>query len=278
MKTILKKTYTILLIIISLTSCKKAPEEINNLQNGKIYIIGHGGMGIYSLYHINSYQSATKCLENEKADGIELDIQLSADNKLIAFHDSLLENSTKSSGMVRAHTSEKLLGVKYKGIYTTANTLALVDNLFENNRYNNKIFIMDCKLYPLPEENSDRYINDFADAINRFSVKFPTSNIIVESHVANFLIKIKELNPGIKVYLNEDNIDTAIKKAIEYQFDGVTCNLSQTTAKHINIAHTSFIKVSLWNIKSRNQSVKAAELNPEIIQTDRISAAYNAIY
>ena len=83
-------------------SCKKNKEEILNLNNNKIDVLGHAGMGISSLYPINSAESLLACLHSG-ADGTELDVQLTMDNVLVAFHDASLSDKTNLSGIITAY-------------------------------------------------------------------------------------------------------------------------------------------------------------------------------
>lgn len=62
--------------------------------------------------------------------GIELDIQLSADNEAVVFHDDTLDRVAEASGLVQARSADELGRIRLKGssdtIPTFAETLALV--------------------------------------------------------------------------------------------------------------------------------------------------------
>lgn len=47
----------------------------------------------------------------EGADGIELDVQMSADNRLVVIHDETLDRTTNGKGMVAGHAWEELRGL-----------------------------------------------------------------------------------------------------------------------------------------------------------------------
>ena len=85
-------------------SCEKVDlDGINNLNDNKITLIGHGGIGFESaqnpLPH-NSITSLTKAIDAYGVEGVEADIQLSADDKIFMYHDNTLESGTDCGGCV----------------------------------------------------------------------------------------------------------------------------------------------------------------------------------
>ena len=108
----MKNILFLLVFVPLLFSCGKKDFDINNLNNNKIAVIGHGGMGISHSYPMNSQESILKCL-NLGADGTEIDVQMTKDGVLIAFHDSLLNHSTNLSGTVHSKTWAEIEGAIY---------------------------------------------------------------------------------------------------------------------------------------------------------------------
>ena len=96
---------SILLFVVS--SCQKEDFEIINLNNNKITVLGHGGMGIGETYPMNSFESILNCL-NLGADGTEIDVQMTKDGVLVAFHDESLEHSTNISGRIFNKTWDEI--------------------------------------------------------------------------------------------------------------------------------------------------------------------------
>ena len=87
----MKKLLYILSIFL-FSSCQKEIFDINNL-NGDILVIGHGGMGVSHSYPINTFESIMHCI-NLGTDGTEIDVQMTKDGVLVAFHDKELSNKT----------------------------------------------------------------------------------------------------------------------------------------------------------------------------------------
>src|SRR5688500_5279272 len=81
-------------LTLLLLSCSSLPEKIDNLNNGQIHSIGHGGPGIQSFLNAMSYNTLSgfrKALSNEDLDGVEMDVQMSSNGKLVLFHDQELD-------------------------------------------------------------------------------------------------------------------------------------------------------------------------------------------
>ena len=118
----------IILIALSflLLSCSKDDDlNIQNINGNEILSVGHSGMGVFSLYPRNSYESLSKAL-NIGADGLEIDIQLTKDNQLIAFHDDSLSQSTTINGHVRSLNWSEISGSIYSNpIYSEYAVISL---------------------------------------------------------------------------------------------------------------------------------------------------------
>ena len=125
-----KNLILIFLFIITL-SCSKDDFDIQNLNGNKVSAFGHGGMGTRTTYPINSFESLMKCLYSG-ADGTELDVQMTKDSVLVAFHDRSLEHSTNISGQIFNKTWGEIKDVTYKNpLYTNYKIISL-DELFTN--------------------------------------------------------------------------------------------------------------------------------------------------
>src|SRR5687768_2770290 len=101
-------------ICVLLFGCRKDPAlwTIKNLNNDRVSVFGHGGMGIFSRLPMNSEPSVNKSIE-VGADGTEIDIQVSRDSVLIAFHDADLESSSTCEGTIAEKTWSELSGCEF---------------------------------------------------------------------------------------------------------------------------------------------------------------------
>lgn len=98
----LKTIFFYSVIILGCVTCTKVDSDnIVNLNNGQIDVIGHGGTGFQSLINplpTNSFMSIKNAVDGLNADGVEIDLQVSKDGIPILFHDAPLEKATNCTG------------------------------------------------------------------------------------------------------------------------------------------------------------------------------------
>ena len=92
-KTILFGLAAVVVIAVITWNLLQLPVDIDK----KPLILGHGGMGVSSAIPINSKSSIEKAL-SYPIQGTELDVRMTADEVLIAFHDNALANNTSCNG------------------------------------------------------------------------------------------------------------------------------------------------------------------------------------
>jgi glycerophosphoryl diester phosphodiesterase len=103
---------SILLIIAALlTGCKKK-------RFGNSSIVGHAGAGLsieHAPYHDNSYESIHYALDMQGVNGVEVDVQISADGTAWLFHDPELKKESNGSGCIGDATDAYLSSLHYSG-------------------------------------------------------------------------------------------------------------------------------------------------------------------
>jgi glycerophosphoryl diester phosphodiesterase len=125
-----------LFVALVLFSCKKGNKDSSSL------VIGHGGMGVQfsgSIFHDNSKEAFDLALSLNGCDGIEIDVRLSKDGDLWAYHDNDLKQETDLDGCIEESTFEQLNGTKYKG-FGGEKLIRLIDLKLTTN---NKIILLD---------------------------------------------------------------------------------------------------------------------------------------
>lgn len=248
-------------------ACKKDVSifEIRNLEN-KIYAFGHGGMGIKSLYPIDSYQSLTKSLEIG-ADGTEMDLQLSADSVLFLYHAPNLNESSHCSGTIRASTAAEI-NCEYRSLVHNGISIARLDEFLEAVKTDtSSIFTFECKSYDLDQKDYAVYVRTLKSAITRYHLQ---NRVLIESVIPQFLQLLKDALPGCKTFLYAENVDRAIATADSLNFYGVTFDFNRVNAAKVQTAHEHNLRVTLFNQQSRADNKKTLEMSPDFIQTDAL--------
>lgn len=102
----------IVILFVGLVSCQKSTPK------SQVKVVGHGGMGLAfsgSIHHDNSREAFQMALDMKGCDGIEIDVRLSKDGDLWAFHNESLETETDNEGCIEELNFSNLNGTKYNG-------------------------------------------------------------------------------------------------------------------------------------------------------------------
>jgi glycerophosphoryl diester phosphodiesterase len=264
------KKALIIASICFLISCTKQDYEIENLNGDSIKALGHGGMGLNHTYPMNSLESVLKCL-NLGMDGTELDVQMTKDSVLIAFHDADLSSSTNLKGLVNEYNWSDLA----KGIYTESpflgyNILSLRQLFAQIENLHQYHFSLDIKLNT--ETDMDSYMKTFISTLINLIEEFDlTNNIYIESQHPEFLSRLKAQKPAYKLFIYPSSFETGLKTAVEMELYGISISNEIVTKDQIESAHDQQIRVMVWKLQSIASNKEAILKNPDIIQTDQVA-------
>ncbi len=260
-----------LIVVLSISSCKKDEFEISNLNGNKIGVLGHGGMGISSTYPMNSVESILNCM-HLNSDGVEIDVQMTNDGVLVAFHDKHLDELTNASGILNQMSWNEIEGSCYNFPQMHGYKVASLETIFNALQATNKItgkrFALDCKNFEnsITEENINTYCNALYELIDGFGI---VENVALELQSTMLIEKIHAERPDLKIFVFQA-MDNAISLAIEHELEGVVYSIDKITKEMIADAHANNIMVTLFNTQSNQRNIDAIEMNPDFIETDRL--------
>ena len=249
------------------------------MNNGIIYIIGHGGSGQVSLDNKlpqNSFKSITKSIEKLNADGVEVDVQMSADNKLMLYHDNLLETGTFCSGCISSISAEELKECQYKssGILNfSKEKLITLDEIMSrfSQRKVKPIVFLDTKIIAIC--NEDNYSDVEKIMLKKIDLIINKYNAQTWVHVMSgseeFLLQMQKLNPEVKLWLDGD-FNRNIPIANSHGFYGVSGNSAAVTSEQISFAHDNGVYALLFGFKAQDGILSAIKKYPDYLQTDNI--------
>lgn len=266
----------IILSLILLTSCGKKDFNITNLNGNQITAMGHGGMGISNTYPINTFESISSALANG-ADGTEIDVQMTADKVLVAFHDVELSQKTNLSGRINERSWAELQEAQYNFTPYSGYSIVSMDDLFTNlQNINTYTFAFDCKLFLV--SNDDQPKMDFAmalvDLINKHNLE---NNTFIESTETDFLRLLTELNPDLRLFYYAVDMANGIENAMDLGLQGITISNKKVDQSEIQLAHDAGLQVALFNTQSKSDNIEAIEKNPDYIQSDRLKHLINIL-
>lgn len=105
-------------------------------------IISHRGSNL-SVYNKNTKEALIKALETDFIDGIEFDIRITKDNKIVIIHDPIINFVSNGSGLVSKMSLRKLKKYNF-GSNEYPSKICTLDN-FLNSINTNKIILIELK-------------------------------------------------------------------------------------------------------------------------------------
>ena len=256
--------------MVFFSSCKKEEYEITNLNNNTITVLGHGGMGLGSLYPMNSTESIKRCLD-KGAHGTEVDVQMTLDSVLVAFHHQELADKTSKKGLVHSMTWQELKGAYYTDApYLRCQVISLNELFSRLEDPSHFWFTLDCKLYATGT-NEDQYHRTFANAIVRLLDQHQLHDqIYIESKSETFLSNLQSLGSSYKLFIYPVSFEAGLAIASTMGLYGITISTENITAEQVAQAHDAGFFVAIWNTNSQKRNEDAILKNPDCIQTDRL--------
>ncbi len=183
-------------------------------------LIAHRGLTTKDIKEntINSFKNAIK----NGYDGIELDVRLTKDKKIVVIHNNLINKTSNGVGSVNDYTYKELLKYNF-GSKKVPSKIPLLESVLK--RIKNKIVVIELKekieldmlekildKYP----NNDYYISSFSkkyiDNIINSKYKKGLINYVFNSNIDlkkyDFLLILEDLfNENISNYLKSKNIE-----------------------------------------------------------------------
>ena len=262
-----------------LIACGPGPiPEINNLNENRIVILGHAGAGGGSnAGPSNSQASIFSAIDELKADGVEIDVQLSADQTLFLYHDESLASQTNCSGRLNSKTDTELGSCEYsKGFFnfsTSSHQLARLESILEKfSSYSpHPILSFDLKIFPKDETDFPGFRHEFAAAIISLVRKYEyQSDILIESKSLNMLRDLHTADPELKLFKYADDFETGKNEVLENALFGISIRSKSVSKEQIQAAHEAGIRMMLWSLWNREENRKAIAKSPDYIQSDRV--------
>lgn len=265
-----------IVLISCFWACTK--EEIRNLNNNEVKVLGHGGFGFLSSTNRippNSKFSIEKALFETDADGIEIDLQLSADGELLLFHDLELELLTSCEGYLFDHDYSSLTVCNYSK--EKHGQIIGLDPLLNEiiDQSNCPIIALDTKEFFNEDRESvfefyDRYLLALEQSLQSFPC---LEKVEIQSHKPHFLNDVKASFPEVKTTLKIQNMQAGIELALANDFDGLLIDYDRVRKSDVFAAHQAGLLVSLVDFDNSFELNNALNMHPDCIEVDNIVAA-----
>lgn len=232
-----------------------------------VELIGHAGSGLTNTtnpFHDNSMESIAYAMQFNEIQGVEIDIQISADTTAWLMHDMQLAVETTGEGCVSESSDVYLSSIRYKTLEKEALIrLKDVPNLFVN-----KHLILDLRGKE-GCDNTDVPLNVVLKALEGVPTQFSGAEIIAMIDNASWLEELK--NRGFSVYLNVYNLQNFYQYNWE-AFDGVCFSNSKVSSEEVSELLGFNKKVIIFDVRAPKTIRKALKKGPSYLLTDDIKA------
>lgn len=278
----MKIEITLGFILLFCISCEKVEiDAIDNLHNGKVYVIGHAGEGFSSHinhYPFNSAGSISRALKFHRADGIEVDFQMTKDYKGILYHDDYLDTKSICSGSVFEHSKSQLLNCRYSsGIYSSLFKNEYLIDLQEAFSIclempdPKPIVFIDIKPNPthLPV-NREAFMDSLSQLLSGSLQNYIPEKVHFISSDPGLLIKIKNKAASSYFHIEGGKARDLIRIALEYNFDGIVLTEDDIEAEDSHYAHDKGLYVTLFGVRNLDDIEDALEVHADFIHTNNI--------
>lgn len=243
-----------------LTACA-APDRSD------VKIIGHGGSGLEGEHPMNSRMALITGLELG-LDGVELDVQLTADSVLVAYHPEDLDELTDCTGKINAHTWEEIYPCPYEKLIEPYHIVRLDSLLNEAAaRFPKADFTLDCKLFAAGDWWP--YLETFSSALAQLAEQPGLKGrMLVECQVVDFLQLVKNKQGSTPVFLYATSCKAGTDTAAARGFDGITIDNKLITAEQVTTAKKRGLDVTIFGVGGALGHSDALGKHPDRLQTD----------
>lgn len=231
--------------------------------------------GFSGRYPENTNIAFAKALTEGYCDGIEVDVHMTRDQKIVIMHDASLDRTTTGTGYIKDHTLEELLeydaGIKYDEKYKGEKILCIKSAMELVKKYN-------ISLYIEIKDNEVAYDDIEAELLDRVEIVGVEDKVILSSYNIETLKKIKMHKPEVLTALLTKEMTYDIRS---YQYtDILSCEYSQLTKEVVDTVHSLGRQVTAWVVDNKADMKKVMEMGVDAVITnypDTLSDVINGL-
>jgi glycerophosphoryl diester phosphodiesterase len=274
-----------LLTILLWLGCGE-PSTVVNLNGGKVDVIGHGGAGLRSCRNPlveNSITSIKKALDGYRTDGVEVDVQLTADGVAVLFHDARLEQDSDCRGVIYDLPLHKLSDCRLEHAFSfgqSGDRILTLDEAFAYfaGRTPKPHVYLDVKAWTESgyRENYDR---DYVAALASIIAKHDAyAWVSIQSGRMAFLHEAKKrFGERVRLLFDADSFEQALVITASADLNGFVIAQELVERRHVHEAHRRGLWVVLYNVQSALSARHAADCWPDAVQADNIRVMQAAL-
>lgn len=176
------------------------------------------------------------------ANGIELDLQMTKDGKIVVFHDSKIDKKSNKTGKISDYTYQELLGFDFENWFSLKyknENIVLFEDFAKKFLSKKLTFAIELK-----EEGIEK------ETLNIIKKYATHNNIYITSFKYKALENMRKLDSDIKLsWLIEDRINkNNIEELLKIKGTQICPKANNVTKNDIELAKKNGLKVRLWGV------------------------------
>ena len=227
----------------------------------RVQNIAHRGFS--GKYPENTNIAFAKALTEGYCDGIEVDVHMTKDHKLVMIHDEKLDRTTTGTGYIKDHTLEELTefdaGVKYDEKYKGEKILCIKSAMELAKNYN-------VKLYVEIKELAGFYEAIEEEVLDRVQTVGVADKVVLSSYNVELLKRIKQMQPEVETALLVKDMTWDIR---DYRYaDAISCDYTKLTKEAVDTIHSIGKKVIAWVVDEKAAMKEMKDLEVDAVITN----------
>jgi len=227
------------------------------------FIIAHRGFsGNYPENTLKAFEEGIKV----KADGLECDIHLTKDKKVVVMHDHAVDRTTNGKGLIADQTLaqlRKLDAGSWKSPKFKGEKIPKFEELLDLAKGKTTLYV-EVKDHEMAQET--------ADAIRKFKME---NQVTVISFLPEALMAIKALSPltptlYLRWFPNTAKIDRVelVNSALRIRANGLAMNFGCMDIDSVRYIHSRGLYLNLWTIDDPKDMKRVAAYDADSLTTD----------
>jgi len=227
-------------------------------------VVAHRGYsGRYPENTLSAFSAALK----PGVDGVEMDIQTSADGHLIVCHDTTVDRTTDSQGRIGSLTLERIRSFDAGSWFDPHFAGERVPTLPE------VLDLLQGRATPFIEVKEPGYEGLLARLLEDRSL---VSGVVVISFWADVLRRLQDLLPGLRLgFLTVNPSDLA--RVLEMQIPVLSIQHDAVSEELVDRAHRQRVQVSCWTANDPRDIARLIDLGVDAITSDHPDRVLEAL-
>lgn len=208
------------------------------------------------------------------ADYIELDVQLTADEQVVVFHDEKLDRTTDGKGKLSDYTYDELMKLSAGSWFGKNGEFddAKIPLLSEVLELADDSILLNIEIKD--HGHTSRTVEKTVEVIEEYGFE---DSCYITSFSYAAVKKVKQLNPEIKTGLIANVATTTAFTQLKY-IDALSVNHLLVNATVVNDVHQNGKRIFVWTVDNKNEMKNLMALGVDNIITNRPDIATEIVY